>query len=435
MVQQVAFVVVGNGMLQDRGCNRDAARVRCMLLSCMPLPIPAVDSRVAAFSLTSTHAVAVVGAVAGARAGRSTGVGEVARGAAPSLAAGEELSLSHTDTDAPAVAAALTAAAHGDAATLSRFIGPGAMVALPIDLSVVLQLAGATGHVEAAEVALTSMAACGSADDGTEDGDRNDAENVAHARSSADVAADTVALPLAVAGGARSERLLAHLLDHWRADPSVDRHAAFWLAAEQRSVDAIDRLLQIPAWLDLSRSDKAIVRLDSSSGDLQLLERLLAEPRSRRCESTLGSESVGVIQRLLLDARADPAAAGLEALSAAAEQGHVSVLQALLADPRVDAAGFATRKLASPGRQDDAGAHVPVDEPDNNLNADATPLPAASVTLLARQPSVLRALALPVGDAAPLRPHTLTAVDATAMAAAAWKRRRAAVTAWWSVRN
>lgn len=313
------------------------------------------------------------------------------------------------DHDAPVIAAALCAAARGDEGALRALVGKHSMLAVPVDLHAAVQIAASAGHTGVIHFALRCLSAQSSA---TSFSRVSAAPTSEVSQADAAVAA---ALPIACAVGPRAELLLQHLLDEWQAVPT---RSTFWLAAEQRSVSMLDRLLQCPAWKDPSRVDKAIVRLDSSSGDLELLERLLAaspllHPSPLEAESAK-ADSDAIAQRLLLDARDDPAAAGIEAIEAAASHGRVAVLEALLADPRVDASGFATERL---------------------LREPA--LPAASVTLLARQSSVLRALAMPRGDAAPLRPHflALAAVDAAALAAAAWRRRRAAVTGWWSAHN
>lgn len=109
-------------------------------------------------------------------------------------------------------------------------------------------------------------------------------------------------------------------------------------------------------------------------------------------------------------------------MHSAAEQGRAPILEALIADPRVDVLTHAMELLMRPDADSDD---------DSEASDDEVPLPEVSKRLLTRQPSVLRALALPRGDAPAVRPQVLTADDASAIGGAAWRRRRAAVLAYY----
>lgn len=88
----------------------------------------------------------------------------------------------------------------------------------------------------------------------------------------------------------------------------------------------------------------------------------------------------------------------------------------LLEDPRVDPLPFAGERLS---------------------DATTPALDPAARTILMRQPAVARGFAITDsseetatgGEAAPLRLHSYTSLDAAAMCAAAWRRRQSAVLA------
>lgn len=118
-----------------------------------------------------------------------------------------------------------------------------------------------------------------------------------------------------------------------------------------------------------------------------------------------------VVTRLLQDKRVDPGAGGQAALALAAREGHIDVLHALLEDPRVDAEAYLNSYLASDGKA----------------------LPLLSRQALLRRPAVVRALlAKPEGaaDRFPL-PAAFGRAEMRGWAAAAWRRRRAAMLAWF----
>lgn len=142
-------------------------------------------------------------------------------------------------------------------------------------------------------------------------------------------------------------------------------------------------------------------------------------PGHRYQESDLEAEEasralrIAIAQAMLLNSRVVPAAAGHEALAAAAAGGHVSIVTvrdsgwALLEEPRVDGAACAIEELSRPDRSHNVAARN------------------ASDRLLVHQPAVLCALALPQLDVSPRHPWALTAADVVGvMAAAAWRRRR-----------
>lgn len=346
------------------------------------------------------------------------------------------VALPRADISKPADVAMLWAAACGDARALQVFMGPASSDVLFDDA---LALAVDAGHIAATDVLLEHQLHADAAPLSAV-ATLDDTQRFHRAMSTA--------LGVSVARGHKS--LTHHLLHKWRADPTADGSAAFWLAAESRDVDTADSLLQCPALrrsddgddgadapeAAAARVDKDIVRLDTSSGDLGLLEALLQDRPSAAAGTLTLRRSIGprlgdawlaqeasfaarhaVLTRLLLDPRADAEASGSAALKAAAMQGRVSLLEALLADPRVDALSFATKQLLRPR---------------SAVGVDQDALPGVPLRVLARQPSLLSALALPRGDVPAVRPHSLDASDLAAMARAAWRRRRAAVTAYFS---
>lgn len=301
-----------------------------------------------------------------------------------------------------------------------------------------------------------------------------------------------------VAAGHQS--VVHQVLHGHQSDPREVAGEALWLAAEAGDVDMLDVLLQSPALFDLegARRDFIAARLhDADSGHLHRLDGLYEMHRQAACKrrlrdsaaaaaangsshSTAGSDgagsasctemradadaaaratSVAVIQRLLLDVREDPVAAGAAAVRVAARysgNSHVSwldwtpeadrniVLQALLEDPRVDPlpmkAGLLVGYAMDPDDAADAAAPAGA-----GAGAGATARPKVSISarkILLRQPALLRGLVLPaVGfDANPAAmtvtlEYSYDVADVAAMCAAAWRRRRAAVLAWDKTRE
>lgn len=141
-------------------------------------------------------------------------------------------------------------------------------------------------------------------------------------------------------------------------------------------------------------------------------------------EATRASR-VAITQRMVLDALDGSAATRDEAVSAAiqstAAASLIPELEALLEDPRVNAVAFAADWLLT---EESEGAAL-ISE---RLKAEGQ----VKRTFL-RQPSVVRKFTIPTGDVPPPLdyPIMLTAEDATALASAAWRRRRAAVLAYW----
>lgn len=156
-------------------------------------------------------------------------------------------------------------------------------------------------------------------------------------------------------------------------------------------------------------------RLQSSGGDLDCLGAgeaahcagEVTEQDAVRANRISSTGKVAITQCMLLDTRADPAAAGREALAAAAStpKDRSAIVEALLEDPHVDGAAFAIERLTR-----------------RALVARST-----SERMLMRQSALLRALALRVLSEPAVRSFNLSSCDATAMAAAAWRRRRAAI--------
>lgn len=229
----------------------------------------------------------------------------------------------------------------------------------------------------------------------------------------------------------RGSKLTAALTEQRRAPVDADEADAADADDEADAADAADDEhneddgtdgAEPAAAAAASLPDHLVVSCSADSGEFQLLQDLLADPR---LDSTLlpclgagdahsreaaRATRVAIIQRMLLDPRADVEAAGNDALAAAAAGGHISILEALLEDLRVDGTSFAVAELT-----------------ERQPKAD-------SVTdrMLMRQPSVLRALALPIGEAGPIRPYVPTSADLAAIAVAAWRRRRPVVLAHWT---
>lgn len=290
------------------------------------------------------------------------------------------------DYTAPSKAAALWAAARGDAATLGRLrhaVAPAA-----VDWPSVLHLAAVGGHTAAVDAVFSFkfiaplVTTMGGSD---------------LPRPTAAVAD---ALATAVAHG--HELLQQHLLLKFGADPAGAGGAAFWLAAEQHSIETLDRLLYCPAMVESPFGEVQLIRMDRFFNELEMLERVLRVPAVGAVTPALAA---GLVQRLVLDMGSDPVEAGAAALSAAAEQDRGLVLDALMTDPRVDVLSYATALSRNP-----AASH-------------------AQLRAVRRQPSVLRALVLPSACMG----H-VNAEDLALMRTAAWRRRQAAVLAFGAAR-
>lgn len=106
------------------------------------------------------------------------------------------------------------------------------------------------------------------------------------------------------------------MLDVLLADPRVDPQLG-WMRSESPLVTA------------------------SRTGNLPIVERLLADPRATKSVQTAfcaaaKSGHLAVLELLLTDPRADPGYFYQDVVRAAAEHGHLAVLERLLADPRTD---------------------------------------------------------------------------------------------------
>lgn len=310
-------------------------------------------------------------------------------------------------------AAALWAAARGDVAAFGDDAFSGGYAAVEWDA--VLHMVASTGHQAAADAILSQTSTS--------------------RRVSLSELVDK-ALHISIARD--DAGLAAHLLHHWQPELELSQAAlstggrryTFWLAAaaaQRHGVELLELLLSNAVMAPRASPagpafDPSVVKLlDGEGEDLELLERL-ARNASRPLEhDRLGVDcrpiSIAVIQGMLLDTCAEAEAAGKQALAEAAAQKRLLIVQALLEDPRVDPLQFATEKLS--------GTITP-------------PLHPAVRTILMRQPAVARNFAIPSdsraltatgAEAAPLLLHKYTSIDVTAMCAAAWRRRRAAVLA------
>lgn len=127
-----------------------------------------------------------------------------------------------------------------------------------------------------------------------------------------------------------------------RVDPSEFDNLAVILASEKGRIEMVNRLLQDPR-VDPSAQGNLPLRLASQEGRLNVIDRLLQDPRVNPADhgnATLiiaaHNGHVNVVNRLLQDPRVDPAAQGNAALLVAAQQNHPEVIARLLQDPRVD---------------------------------------------------------------------------------------------------
>lgn len=308
------------------------------------------------------------------------------------------------DRSQSANACALLAISAHDCATVAAIAaGPAAR---SVDWKAALELAAHTGQGVTLDVVVEHIRAVEMFLDGSSSHD------AAHR-----------ALCIAVSHG--DSVLVHHLLKRWNVKPTWECSAAFWLAAEQRSVDLLHLLIDSPAMAAAADGGShCVVDLSENEGQLDLLERLMLRgktTRSRRslsllrlgdaagaadaeldADETRDPTAVAIVQRMLLDTHRDPEAAGLQALEAAAQQKRLFILQALLEDVRADPLPFASERLTA--------------EPPLRLDACVR-------SMLMRQPAVARAVALPATI-------SYSATDVAAMCAGAWRRRRAAMLAW-----
>lgn len=469
-------------------CDSALVHRGSVLLSCLAMLAQPEAASSAFNASTGSAGDAGAGAAAGAFcATRSSKTAASLAASAGCAAMLDLLALPRADLNAPAVAAALFAAAEGDVNTLQAFArpaGPGPAAGITLDWQALLHPAVSSGRADAVQVVLRRLEDTGSSGSAAD----------LHAGCAA---AAAVAFPLAAALGStgtpgsasspsrdsQRERLLEMLVDDWDAHGSpADSPTAFWLAAEQRDLASIERLLR---WRDGCnaacggcRDFPPRVRLcNSEFGDLEVLESILALPPSDARSDAglqLDRDGAAVVQRLLLDCRPDPASAGVGVLEVAEREGRLSIVEALLADPRVDALDFAMQQTPNAFRprqhrgranaaggsddssdgagddhtDDDDSYDDAISEPDRWSGLDDDSEMAGKrrgcARLVWRQPSVLHAFLSRHGDGAGdaalqlphlLWPRTLTATDAAAMAAAAWRRRSAAVLAWWDARQ
>lgn len=351
-----------------------------------------------------------------------------------------------------AFVAALRAATEGLAAPIHELTMPGSVES--VEWATVLHMAAYRGHSNVIDAMLSYPHVCELLGD-----------------------AATQALPLCILGG--HVRTLQLLLSHpaVRIDPFADDAAAVWSAVECRNQAALAVLLECVAPAPGAGAGATRVHPLHIS-DLPLLDRLLrrgdvdcagadatddVSSVAAACHRVIAPDErsrqvcVAVIQRLLRDVRlrvgapndeagttaisedgsaaVDSSSEGSSAVWAswAALKGLTTVFSALVEDPRLDVVELAAQALSMPDR-----------------------CAASALRIFQRQPSVLRELAAGMPPrtchapslicpdrAAPAEPVlpppsaprytiSLDAQDAAAMALAAWRRRRAAVFAYWS---
>lgn len=367
------------------------------------------------------------------------------------------------DLSQVANAAALMAAARGDAAALQQLSGPS--TAPSIQWNIAIQIATARGHAAALDAMLER---CASVEELARDAESALCISIAH---------DDAALT-------------HHLLAKWK--PSVPLWSTapkphqlpfmpVWVAVELSRVDVLRHIHHV---LDhdvqqrqSARSSSAAagaqrLRLGRNGGglaaDLRLLTQLactsslsddeVADAGAGRVAllqavlqivETLGSESPAS-SRLTGEAPTAPesdASAGevqagdgaateaMRSLIAAAATSRSSalcraqaleaLLEALLEDPRVDASLHGADWVL--------GQTMGDAEDESFVYAQLEAILGTSVhRVFLRQPCVLRAFNLQHGELLPIphQPAQFTANDASAMAAAAWRRRRGAVLGW-----
>lgn len=198
-----------------------------------------------------------------------------------------------------------------------------------------------------------------------------------------------LALCMAAEGG--HPAIVTRLMACKSANPATCGCAPLWLAASNGHVGVVDLLLADPR-CDAAASSHAAMRYACRGGHAAVVRRLLA------------ADTVA------------PSILNGDELCSAVRAGHVGVLQALLADPRVDAMPVATEQL--------------VDVWSNQY------LPLGTALVLARQPSVVRALILSgtaseTGNAQQrwAAAKRFTSADVRGWCSDAWRRRRHVVLA------
>jgi hypothetical protein len=144
---------------------------------------------------------------------------------------------------------------------------------------------------------------------------------------------------------------IKRLLEDPRVDPSAFDNYVIWWAAANGHVDIVERLLP-----DNRVSANAALRGFAGCGAVEWVDRLLrdarVDPADDDCAALLAAVEAGsasVVARLLLDVRVNPSVGNNRAVCKAAEGGHVAVLDCLLQDARVDpsaANNYAVRAAA-----------------------------------------------------------------------------------------
>lgn len=381
------------------------------------------------------HGVAAAGeATAGAASGVNAAV-FAASAAAPSTgsATAALLSAPRCDLSQRAQAAVLWAIVHGDEsllqAALARISPKHA-----VDLGFAVPIAARFGRVWAVDALLTQPSA--------------QSQLEGHVR---------LAFRLAAAGG--HAHALERLLTHWDAQPEEGDSIALWLAAEAGHFTVVQRLLAEPA-VDPASSDGLALWLAAENGHVNVVDLLLADPRvdpnaaaGAAVRLAARNGHVAVVARLLEDERVDPDELQGVALADAAAAGHVPVLEALLADPRTSIAVIELFPVNGPGS---ASSSVPLPRWKAHLlrlprMLHHCVLPAVTARLARERRSAVHAAGAGAGgdrddddDDGGADDHDdashdedgrfscvrFHAADVRGMAAAAWRRRRAAVLAW-----
>ena len=121
-------------------------------------------------------------------------------------------------------------------------------------------------------------------------------------------------------------------------DPSAEQYVVLRYAALHGRLDIVERLLADPR-VDSSVAGYAALINAARKGHLNVVILLLAEPKvdpSASLQVAAECEHLEIVKLLLADPRVDPTADDNRALIRAAQSGHVEVVKLLLADPRVD---------------------------------------------------------------------------------------------------
>ena len=134
---------------------------------------------------------------------------------------------------------------------------------------------------------------------------------------------------------------LNYVLDR-NMDPSANDNEAIRFASREGHLEIVERLLKDPR-VDPGSSYNWAIREASREGHLEVVERLLKDPRvdpgssyNWAIREAISNDHPAVVERLLQDRRVNPSVDNNYAIRWASMNGHLSVVDKLLQDQRVD---------------------------------------------------------------------------------------------------